>query len=737
MQKKIKPLSYKLLRAKLKPQKLNFSATKEMKLLPQAIGQKRAIKALDFGVGIESDGYNIFAMGPSGIGKRSLINKILVTNAKKKKTPGDWCYIYNFDVPQKPVAISLPAGLGFVFQQDMKLLVDELAGNMTALLESDEYQIAIKKISDGFEKKQKIMNKESKTISSKIHRLYKKKHEQERALQLKLTKFAILPRIKKLKKKYSKFKKITDYLADVQADILENSGSLVKSDEKTNVITFSLENVGLTKYKVNLFVDNRNLKGAPIIYEENPSYSNLICRIEHTSENGNISTNFTLIRPGTLHMANGGYLVVDFRKIKKNKEAWEALKTALYNHQIRIEEIEHTFDAVKPVSLDPQPIPLDVKIILIGDRNHYYSLCRTDDDFTKLFKVAVDFDEMIERNNKNINDYARVIKTIIKQKKLFPFHVSAVAEIIDYSSRLAEDNEKLSTYISLIKDLVIESDYWAKKSNKKIVNATDVKKALASQIYRMDRARESYHEDIHRGFIVIKTEGKAIGQVNCLSVRRVGNFSYGHPTRVTARARFGKGKFIDIQREIKLAGPLHSKAGLIISNFLAGRYTNGLSVALTASISFEQVYVWTDGDSASVGELCALLSSLAKVPINQCLAVTGSIDQYGKVQAVGGVNEKIEGFFDVCVAKGLNGKQGVLIPAINEKNLMLREDILTAAKEGKFSIYPIKTVDQAILLLTGYVAGKRNKDGHFSPDTLNYRIEEALRKFVKVKNKDK
>lgn len=737
MHKKIKPLSYKSLRVKLDPLQLKFSVTTQLKNPPQVIGQKRALESLNFGIGIKSEGYNIFAMGPSGIGKRSLLSKIVSAVARKKVTPNDWCYIYNFEIPQKPIAITLPTGMGISFQQNMKILMDEVFENMAAVFESDDYQIAMKKINDSFDKKQNSSMKEAKGKHVTSQQLYKKKHEREKSLQVKFTQSIISPIIKKFKKKYAAFSQITEYLMKVQNDIVDNVNDFLKLDDKTNVITFSLDNIILTKYKVNLFVDNRNQKGAPIVYEQNPNYSNLICRIEHTSEQGNLATNFTLIRPGSLHIANGGYLIMDSRKLKKNKEAWEALKNALFTHQIRIEDIEHTADTIKPISLDPQPIPLSVKVILIGDRSNYYFLCRNDDDFTRLFKVAVDFDEVIARNSKNIHIYSGLIASIIAKNKLPPFHASAVAEIIDHSSRLAEDNQKLSTHISSIKDTMMEAHYWANKNNKKIVKAIDVKKALSSQIYRLDRSREVYHEDINRGFIIIKTDGKSMGQVNCLSVRRVGNLSYGHPTRVTARIRLGKGRFIDIQREIDLAGPMHTKAGLIISNFLASRYLHGQAVALSASISFEQIYCWTDGDSASVGELCALLSALAKVPIKQCLAITGSIDQYGRVQAIGGVNEKIEGFFDICAAKGLNGRQGVIIPAINEKNLMLREDVIAAAKAKKFFIYPIKNIDEAIFLLTGLSPGKKNKDGHFTPNSLNYKIEQNILNYFKPSVKPK
>lgn len=724
MSKKIQPMLPQSLKVKLEPLHFKFIATNEIKTIHAAVGQKRAIEALDFGIGIQSQGYNIFAMGPPGIGKRFLINKILARQAKKKPTPNDWCYIYNFENPQKPIALSLPKGMGFRFHQDMKTLVDELVGNIVTIFESDEYQQELEKINKRLEGSQK--NNVGKTTLSRS--LLKKKHERIKLLQQRLTKMVILSPIKKFKTKYSKFKKILNYINTVQKDILENVHNLVKHDETTNLLNFSLENISLTKYKVNLFVDNRFLQGAPIIYEDNPTYTNLICRIEHVSEQGNFATNFTLIRPGSLHLANHGYLIIDARKLKKNQEAWEALKSALYIHQIRIRDIEHTADNIKPISLEPAPIPLSVKVILIGNRNHYYSLCHKDDDFLELFKVAVDFDEVIARNSKNIEAYSKLIGSIITQKKLLPFHASAIGEIIEYSSRLAEDKEKLSAQISLIKDLCIEANYYAKKSLKKIVRAADIRHAIASQVYRMDRSRELYLEDIKRGFIIIKTEGKALGQVNCLSVRRIGSYYYGHPTRVTARVYFGKSKFIDIQREIKLAGPLHSKAGLIISNFLAARYFKGPLLGFTASISFEQIYCWTDGDSASLGELCALLSAMANIPLYQHLAVTGSIDQFGKVQAVGGINHKIEGFFDACFAKGLNGKQGVIIPAINEKNIILRHDILEAIKNNQFFIYPIKSIDEAILLLTGYQAGKRRKDGNFPEDSFNYYVEDYLRR---------
>jgi len=489
----------------------------------------------------------------------------------------------------------------------------------------------------------------------------------------------------------------------------------------------------LYKYQVNLIIDNKDKTGVPVIFEGHPSYSNLIGRVEHTSSQGVLVTHFTLIRPGALHKANGGYLIIEARKLKEEQHAWEALKRTLYSKQIVVEPLEHFSDSAKTISLEPMPIPLDIKVILLGDRATFYLLSTTDPDFGELFKVAVDFDEQIDRNKKNIFLYSRLIATIVKKANLKPFSAAAVAAIIDHGTRIAEDIEKISTHIRTIDDLILESDYWASLKNKKIVDAKDVKKAIDAQIHRLDRSREIYYEDINRNFILINTSEEVIGQINCLSVVKVGKFSYGHPTRITARVRMGKGEIIDIQREIEMSGPSHNKAGLIISNYLSDRYDVNNIFSLTASISFEQIYGIIDGDSASVAELCALLSALSEIPIKQYLAVTGSVDQHGNVQVIGQVNQKIEGFFDVCKARGLNGNQGVLIPHVNIKTLMLREDVIEAAKKNKFSIFTIETVDDAISILTGVQAGKRNKEGIFSKNTVNYKVERKLQEFARNK----
>lgn len=727
-----KSLDPKLLRIAVKASDLNFKTTQSLKSLNEFVGQKRAIKSLLFGVGIKSHGFNLYAMGPNGIGKRSLVNSILQEHAKSLPAPPDWCYIHNFTEPDQPIALTLPSGIGLKLQKDMELFVAELESATLTVLESDKYREKLVRINEYFESLR--LRKIKSTKRNKVDitpSLYKAQHAKEVLLQASSISAILKPYMRKLKHKYRQHQAVVQYLNMVLQDAIDHASDYVYEDPKTHLYTYLPDHPGLINYRVNLLVNHTRQKGTPIVFEEMPSYSNLIARIEHIARDGILVTNFTLIKAGSLLLANGGYLIIEARKLKHNMDAWEALKSSLYSNQIKIKIIDS--NEMKPVSLQPMPIPLDIKIILIGDRNTYYNLCVKDPDFSKLFKVPVDFDEQIDRNKKNIHLYARLIATIIKSKKLLPFSVSAVAAIITQCSRMAEDVEKLTTYFSSIEDLVIESHYWANSSKKKLVREEDVQCALDAKRSRLDRSQLLYYEDIERQFIIIKTTGATIGQVNCLSVRRVGNFAYGHPTRVTARVRWGRGHLIDIQREIKLAGPMHSKAGLIISNFLASRFNHNQPFSLHASLAFEQLYCWTDGDSASVGELCALLSAIADVPILQSLAVTGSIDQNGVVQAIGGVNEKIEGFYNVCKEHGLTGHQGVIIPAVNMKNLMLDEVVQQAAEKGKFHIYTINTIDEAVTLLMGVEAGVRGKDGKFASGTVYDKIEKKLKKLSSIR----
>lgn len=735
--KKINHLHYNALRPQLDTRTLQFKTTDELKITQDFIVQKRALIAIQFGIGIQKKGYNLYAMGPVGIGKRSLVKSILKEKAKKKEVPADWCYIHNFEDPAKPLAIQLPAGKGLVFKDDVHTFINSLSINLLSVFESDEYRRSLSDIQQAFKKSQEHYSKKQdieKNIKlihlykKKLIDIYKKKHRREKNLQLKLTAKVVKPLVKKLKSKYAVYPHVLKFLRLLERDIILNVNDLIRKDESTHIFSFIQESAVLMNYQVNLLVDNGKKHSAPVVIEENPTYTHLICRVEYTPKMGTAATHFTLIKPGSLHIANGGYLIMSVEKLLKDKHAWNALKRALKTKKISIDPVEPTSDMFRPVSLEPTPIPLNVKIVLLGSRQTYYQLCDEDPEFNDLFKIAVDFDETIIRNNRNIQLFARLIKTIAHKENLRAFSADAVAELIDHSSRLAEDNKKLSADVQTIHDIAIEADYCASIKKNRTISAVDIKNAIKAQVQRINRSQQLYDEDILNNIIHINTRQRIIGQVNGLSVVKVGRYIYGHPIRVTATVRRGKTKIIDIQREIKMAGPIHTKAGITIINFLGERYNRDHLLRLYASISFEQVYAMVDGDSASVAEVCALISALAEVPIKQFLAVTGSIDQYGMVQAVGGINQKIEGFYNICKHKGLNGTQGVIIPAVNVKNLMLHEEIVNAAKSNKFFIYPIHTIDEAMTLLTDIPAGQK-KAGQFEAGSLNEKVDKKLKYF--------
>lgn len=475
-----------------------------------------------------------------------------------------------------------------------------------------------------------------------------------------------------------------------------------------------------------MLVTHSDHHGAPVIHEDNPTYQNLVGQVEYSSQFGALVTDFNLIRAGALHRANGGFLMLDALKVLAQPYAWEGLKRALRSSEIRIESLGQMLSLISTVSLEPQPIRLKIKVVLIGERLLYYLLTSFGPEFNQLFKVAVDFEEAVDRNVQNDLLYARLIGTMVRQENLVPFDRSAVARIIEHSARLAGDGEKLSTHRRSLADLLREADYWARAEGQSLATAADVQKAIDAQIHRADRVRERLQEEIQRGTLLIDTEGDKVGQINGLSVVQLGQFAFGHPTRITARVRLGKGEVVDIEREVKLGGPIHSKGVLILSGFLGGRYVADRSLSLSASLVFEQSYGGVEGDSASAGELCALLSALAEVPVKQSVAITGSVNQHGQVQAIGGVNEKIEGFFDLCNARGLTGHQGVVIPASNVKHLMLKNDVVEAVAAGKFRIYAAESIDQCLEILTGLPGGERDASGQFPEGSINQRVELRL-----------
>jgi lon-related putative ATP-dependent protease len=568
-------------------------------------------------------------------------------------------------------------------------------------------------------------------VIRQVHLWRRERIERVRTLNEEVVLFAVGHLIDDLRRDYADFPDVCGYLNQVQQNVIESMDEFRHPKENVSALAaLTGELPNFSRFRVNLFVARDGTKGAPVIYEDHPTYQNLLGRVEHVSQLGALVTNFLQIKPGALHQANGGYLLLDTFKLLSQPFAWEGLKRALSTREIRIESLGQMYSLVSTVSLEPEPIPLDAKVILLGNRMLYYLLAQYDPDFSELFKVAADFEDEVERSADNDQLYARLIGTLVRRDTLQPFDRDAVARVIEHSARRAEDAEKLSTHMQSLADLVREADYWAAQDKREVVTRADVERAIEAQIKRSDRLRERSHEAILRGILHIDTDGERVGQVNGLSVFQLGDFSFAQPSRITANTRLGDGELVDIQREVKLGGSIHSKGVLILSSLLASRYAAEQPLSLAASLTFEQTYGQVEGDSASVAELCAILSSLANAPIRQSLAVTGSVDQFGRVQAIGAVNEKIEGYFDICEQRGLTGQQGVLIPASNVAHLMLRRDVVEAAAAGRFHVYAVETVDQALELLTGIPVGTPETEG-----SLDQRVAQRLKQLGELRRK--
>lgn len=771
-------------------EQFGFNTTADLEDLTEIIGQMRAMDAVHFGIGIRQEGYNLYVLGPPGLGKRSMVRQFLESKASTEKQPDDWCYINNFNQPHKPLALKLPCGRGTELQHKLEQRVEYLRTAIPALFESDEYRNKHEAILDEFRKRQeqvikqlgedaekqdiillrtqegfafapsknhevippqefeKLSDEEKIRVENAILELQKRlegilqhvpqwqKERSERVNKLnRETSLSVVEHVlDELRTSYADFPEVLNYVNNVQQDMVDNVDDFRKQKETITLSGMTIvTHETFHRYQVNVLVSNGKKSGAPIVSEDNPNYSNLVGRVEHIAQLGALVTDFTLIKPGALHRANGGYLLLDIRKVLMQPFAWEGLKRALQSHEIHIESLGQIYSLVSTVSLEPEPIPLNAKIVLFGDRLFYYLLHAYDPDFVELFKVAADFEEQIERNNDTHLLYARLISTLSRKEALLPFDKSAVARVIEQSARLIGDAEKLSTHMRDVADLLRESDYWARESGQSTVTAANVQKSIDTQIRRQSRLRDRLYESILRNTLVISTEGEVTGQVNGLSVIELGNFAFAQPTRITATTRLGEGRLINIEREVKLSGAIHSKGVLIISSFLAARYAKNQPLALSASLVFEQSYGFVEGDSASLAELCALLSNLANLPIKQSLAITGSVNQFGQAQAIGAVNEKIEGFFDICAARGLNGEQGVLIPESNVKHLMLRHDVVAAAEAGKFRIYAIENVDQALTILTGVAAGEADMNGVYEEGSVNWKVAERLAELTNIR----
>jgi lon-related putative ATP-dependent protease len=773
------------------PGQFTFDTTADLDDLSEVVGQDRVLEALEFGVSMPHAGYNLYVLGPSGMGKHTIVRQVLEQKAGDDENPSDWCYVNNFADEHKPGALQLPAGLGKKFRDDMEHLLDELRSSIPSVFESDDYRVQLQQIEDELNERQeqafktlqeeaeksqisllrtprgfafapmrdgevikpeefkKLPEEEQQEIEKKVGELQEKLQkvllqfpqwrkegrQKVKDLNAKVTMFAVGMLLNEVRKEYDGFPELLKYLEALQSDIVEHVDDF-RPHEKNPLEAMGLPGMGkpsFHRYKVNLLVDHIAAEGSPVVYEDNPTYQNLVGQVEHLAQMGALVTDFSLIKAGALHRANGGYLILDVRKLLVSPYAWEGLKRALYSRKVTIESLGQLLSLVSTVTLEPEPIPLNVKVVLLGERLLYYLLYQFDPDFRELFKVAADFEDEIDRHEENNQLYARLVATMIRQKKLLPFDRSAVGRVIEHSARMVADAEKLSTHLHSLADLLQEADYQARRTGKQPVTATDVQQAIDGQIRRADRVRNRVYENIQRGIILIDTEGEKVAQVNGLSVIQLGDFMFGQPSRITATARLGAGKVIDIEREVKLGGALHSKGVLIISSFLADRYARDKPLSLSASLVFEQSYGRVDGDSASVAELCALISALIKTPIKQSLAVTGSVNQQGQVQAIGGVNEKIEGFFDICRSRGLTGSQGVLIPAANVKHLMLRQDVVDAVREEKFQVYPVETVDQAIGLLTGVPAGEPDGKGDYPLESINGKMISRLEELSRLR----
>ena len=792
----VKQLAPERLYQRCDPEQFDFTTTEDLEDLSDVIGQPRAVEAVRFGIGILHKGYNLFAFGPTGSGKHAMVQRYATDKAKSGECPPDWCYVNNFQQPHKPRILSMPAGRGIQLEQDMDQLVEDLHDAVPAVFDSDEYRTHSQAIEDEFNERkeqalgelqskadekhialmrtpsgftlapvreeevlssdefEKLPAEDRKRIEQDTEKLQerlrkvlqqipdwqKEFHDRIAKLNREIAASAVLNLVNTLRSGYQALPAVIEYLDAVAEDVVANFRHfLPQEEEKHGLRIFGVEMAQRDddmqvdkRYKVNAFMTHEDQDGAPVIYEDYPSYNNLIGRVEHRSELGALITDFTMIRPGALHRANGGYLIVDALKVLMQPFAWDGLKRALQAAEVRIESLAQLMSVVSTVSLEPEPIPLNVKVILLGEPHIYYLLSMYDPEFNELFKVAVDFDYRMDRTPESQQLYARLIGSLIRVEQLRHLDRPAVARVIEHSARLLEDGEKLLTHTRSLTDILREADYWAAEQQHETVSADDVQHAVDTRIYRVDRIRERMQEEISRGTLLIDTTGKKTGQVNGLSVLDMGNFMFGRPTRITARARMGDADVVDIEREVELGGPIHSKGVFILSALLGARYLPDRPLALSASLVFEQSYGEIEGDSASSAEFFALLSALADAPVDQSLAVTGSVNQQGEIQPIGGVNEKIEGFFDVCNMRGLTGDQGVIIPATNIKHLMLREDVREAVAAGKFAIHAIDTVDDGIKLLTGLPAGKRNKKGLFPKGSLNRRVEDTLGRYSHV-----
>ena len=792
--KKKNELSYKDLRVFCNPEIFKFEDTSELEATNTEIGQERGIKALEFGVNVDIKGYNLYLEGPSGVGKTMYAKNYLDKVAKKKKVPSDWCYIYNFTNPNEPIAVSFPAGQGKEFKEIMDAFIKDIRNDIKSTFNNDDFEKEKTLIRQDFEEKRanlldklnqesekhgfqvksaqngiymmpiidgktieeeefekldedvkKQFEEKSSIVQEQIMQVIGQIKEMERASDKRLEEWqaniallTVNSHINYIKSKYKRNKKVNQFLNDVKQDILKNITIFTaKEDEKAQPQAGPRQESPKPwlNYRVNLFVDNSNLEGAPVIMDSNYSYHNIFGKLEYENYYGALKTDYTMLKPGLLQMANGGYIIFQAKDLLANGICYEALKKALRIKEISIENAADQRTSMVMISLKPEPIPLDLKVIIVGNDTIYQSLLAMDSDFRKLFKIKVEFEEDAPLTEENMNKLARFIHGFCEKEELPHLDKSAVSKIVEYASKISGKQETLSTRFTDIAQVVGEAATWAKMDKKKIVTADYINIALKERIERVKKYDAKYMEMIKENTLLIDTTGMQVGQINGLTVMTIGDYTFGKPVKITANTYMGKTGVVNVEREVELSGSSHSKGVLILTGYLGEMFAQDIPLSLTASICFEQLYNGVDGDSASSTELYAILSSLSGIPINQSISVTGSVNQKGEIQPIGGVNDKIEGFYQVCKMRGLDGSHGVMIPTQNVKNLSLSEEIVEAVKNKKFHIYAISTIEEGIEILTGVPAGKKDANGKFPAGSINYLAYEKLKRYADISKK--
>ncbi len=784
-------VSFQDLRARFDPAQLPFMTTEELAPLDGVIGQERAVRAMDFGLHVQDRGYNIFVSGVPGTGKSTIVKSMIQRVAETQSTPEDRCYVHNFQDPDRPKAVGLPAGKGREFQRDMERLITVLRAEFPKVFQSKEYEDQRRLLEENFakardslnsqleerardygfmiksthlgmvvvpivrgrpleaeglealdfrtraeiERKEKDLHEQIHAFVQQVRALREEMNQKVEALDRQVAHYTSEHAFESLREKYRAHPEIVEYVQAVQQDVLENFKDFLPEPETPfRIAGMEVESArkSMTRYAVNVVVDNAGTKGAPLVEEVNPTYNNLVGRIEKKGRLGTLYTDFTLIKAGSLLQANGGYLVLNVLDVLRNPFSWDALKRVIKNQEVKIEDIGELYGIIASAGIKPEPIPVRLRVILIGNPFIYYLLYAYDEDFGKLYKVKVDFDLQQDRAAESPIQYARFIARLCRDEGLLHFDRAAVAAVLEQTSRWADHQRKLSLRFSDLADLVREASHWARQDGKAQVSREHVQKAVEEKTYRSNLLEDRIRELITEGTLMVDVAGTVAGQVNGLSVYDLGDFSFGRPSRITARVFLGQSGIVNIEREARLSGKTHSKGVLILSGYLGGRYAREIPLSLSASLCFEQSYGEVEGDSASAAELVALLSGLSDIPIRQGIAITGSVNQRGEFQAVGGVNEKIEGFYAVCKALGLTGEQGVIIPRKNVKHLMLKEEVVEAVASGRFHVYAAATVDDAIEILTGYPAGEPQPDGTYPAGTIN---EAVLRRLTEMGEK--